>query len=98
MDLHRRALGRAGARYFWLDPKVSKKSSQQIGSFAAQAFAPQIGQNHGCNYFALLRTRSPLLLQKLAMPLPALKANIVLPAFARSLTADRNILYLSYHE
>jgi hypothetical protein len=31
------------------------------------------------------------------MPLPALKATIVLPAFTRSLPADGNILYLSCH-
>ena len=35
-----------------------------------------------------------MLLQKLAMPLPALKATIVLPAFARSLPADGSILNL----
>jgi hypothetical protein len=27
------------ARYFWLDPKVSKKSSQQIGFFSLKSFA-----------------------------------------------------------
>jgi hypothetical protein len=49
----------ARASYFFLDKKVTKKSSQQIGFFAAQAFALQIGQNHGCNYFALLRSHFP---------------------------------------
>jgi hypothetical protein len=38
-----------------------------------------------------------MLLQKLAMPFPALKATIVLPDFARSLPADGKILYLSCH-
>ncbi|WP_295712332.1 hypothetical protein [Mucilaginibacter sp.] len=33
--------------YFCLDTKVTKKSSQQIGFFAAQASALQTGQNHG---------------------------------------------------
>jgi hypothetical protein len=46
------------------------------------------GRTTGCNYFALLRTHPPELLQKLAMPFPALKATIVLPAFTRSLPAD----------
>jgi hypothetical protein len=47
------------ARYFWLDPKVSKKSSQQIGFFSLKSFALQNGQHHGCNYFAPLRPRLP---------------------------------------
>jgi len=40
-------------RYFFLDKKVTKKSSQQRGFFAARAFARQIRQNLGCIYFAL---------------------------------------------
>jgi hypothetical protein len=36
-----------------------------------------------------------MLLQKFAMPFPALKATIVLPDFVRSLPADGNFLY--YH-
>jgi hypothetical protein len=39
------------ASYFCLDTKVTKKSSQQIGFFAAQAFALQTGQNHGLQLF-----------------------------------------------
>jgi hypothetical protein len=35
-----------------------------------------------------------MLLQKLAMPLPALKATIVLPAFTRSLPADGRVLFM----
>jgi len=62
----------ARARYFCLDTKVPKKSSQQIGFFAAQAFTLQSNQNHGCNYFAPLHSRLPLLLQKLAKPFPTL--------------------------
>ncbi|HEX8021583.1 hypothetical protein [Mucilaginibacter sp.] len=42
-----------------IDTKVSKKSSQQIGFFAHNAFTLQSGQNHGCNYFAPLRSRFP---------------------------------------
>jgi hypothetical protein len=84
----------ARARYFCLDTKVSKKSSQQIGFFAHKAFALQIGQNHGCNYFAPLRTRFPNASAKTCYALPELKAGTVLPAFTRSLPADGNILYL----
>jgi len=47
-----------GARYFCLDTKVPKKSSQQGGFFAlpfplpvARAFALQNGQNHGLQLF-----------------------------------------------
>jgi len=39
--------------YFCLDTKVTKKSSQQKGFFAARAFALQNGQNRGWDYFAL---------------------------------------------
>jgi len=41
----------AGARYFCLDTKVPKKSSQQIGFFALKAFTLQSGQNHGLQLF-----------------------------------------------
>jgi hypothetical protein len=40
-----------GASYFFLDKKVTKKSSQQGGFFAAQAFALQNEQNHGLQLF-----------------------------------------------
>ncbi|MEO8884966.1 MAG: hypothetical protein ABI367_02815 [Mucilaginibacter sp.] len=33
--------------YFWLDPKVTKRSSQQRGFFARGAFALQIRENLG---------------------------------------------------
>jgi hypothetical protein len=52
--------------YFCLDTKVTKKSSQQKGFFAARAFALQNGQNLGWNYFAPELTPPPL--QKLPMP------------------------------
>jgi hypothetical protein len=81
----------------FLDKKVTKKSSQQIGFFAAQAFALQIGQNHGCNYFALLRSHFPDASAKTCYASAAAQASIVLPAFTRSLPADGNILYLSFH-
>ena len=53
-----------------------------------EAFAPQIDQNHGLQLFAPLRTRIPNPAAKLAMPLPSHRATIVLPDFARSLSAD----------
>ncbi|MFS2190463.1 hypothetical protein ACCC92_27575, partial [Mucilaginibacter sp. Mucisp84] len=62
--------------------------SQQIGFFARKALPCKPGRTTGCNYFAL--TSPAPLLQKLAMPFPALLATIVLPAFARSLPADRS--------
>ena len=43
-----RPLNCRGGCYFWLDPKVTKRSSQQRGFFAAPAFALQIRQNLGC--------------------------------------------------
>jgi hypothetical protein len=63
------------------------KSSQQKGFFPHWAFAPQIGQNHGLESFAPLRTRLPLLLQKFLCPCRP-QATLVLPAFARSCFAD----------
>ncbi|MDB5149810.1 MAG: hypothetical protein JWQ57_3830 [Mucilaginibacter sp.] len=81
------------ARYFCLDTKVPKKSSQQIGFFAHKPLPCKTDRTTGCNYFAPLRTRSPELLQKLAMPFPALRATIVLSVFARSLSADGNLFY-----
>jgi hypothetical protein len=94
MDLHRRALGRAGPGTFVLIQKYPK-IIQQIGFFAAQAFALQTGQNHGLQLFC--SAALPMLLQKLAMPIPAHKATIVLPAFTRSLPADGNTLHLLCH-
>ncbi|WP_121808232.1 hypothetical protein [Mucilaginibacter kameinonensis] len=70
--------------------KKNQKSSQRIGFFAAQAFTPQSEQNHGLQLFCPASlAHSPPLLQKLAMPPAAAQAAIVLPAFARSLPADR---------
>jgi hypothetical protein len=96
MDLHRRALGRAGPDTFVLTQKYPKSHSADR-LLCAQAFALQTGQNRGCNYFALLRTRFPNASAKTCYALPALKATIVLPDFARSLSADGNILHLLCH-
>ena len=50
MNLHRRALGRARARYFFRQ-KSNQKGLQQKGFFALKAFALQTGQNHGLQLF-----------------------------------------------
>ncbi|WP_290304629.1 hypothetical protein [Mucilaginibacter flavus] len=66
-DKHRPAHSpRERACYFFLDKKVTKKSSQQKGFFAAQAFSLQNGQNLGWNYFALALIVPHM--QKLPMP------------------------------
>ncbi|NHA04045.1 hypothetical protein G7092_09570 [Mucilaginibacter sp. HC2] len=68
--------------------KSNQKSSQQRGFFALTALALQNGQNQGCNYFALLRSlTSPGFSKNLLCPAAA-QSTIVLPAFARSLSAD----------
>jgi len=75
----------------WLCSFVLIQKNQKIKSadrlLCAQASALQTGQNHGLQLFCPTRAW-PMLLQKLAMPLQPHKANIVLPAFARSLPAD----------
>jgi len=88
MGLHRRALGRAGPVTFFLIKKQPKNQVSREASFPHRPLPCKPGRTTGCNYFSLLRTHSPELLQKLAMPFPALKATIVLPAFTRSLPAD----------
>jgi hypothetical protein len=76
--------------------KSNQKSSQQKCFFAAlpvfmpiaEAFALQIVQNHGLQLFCPASPLFPPLLQKLAMPFATAQATIVLPAFARNLSAD----------
>ena len=80
-----------GARYFCLDTKVPKKSSQQIGFFARMPLPCKSGRTTAAIILPCCARTFPTLLQKLAMPLPALKASIVLPAFTRSLPADGSI-------
>jgi hypothetical protein len=48
----------------------------------------QTGQNQGSNYFALLRSRVSLHFSKNLLCPAAAQTNIVLPAFARSLSVD----------
>jgi hypothetical protein len=68
---------------------TTNKSSQQKCFFALIAFALQIRQNQGCNYFAPLRSRVSLRFSKNLLCPASAQATIVLPAFARSLTADK---------
>jgi hypothetical protein len=68
--------------------KTTNKSSQQKCFFALVAVALQTGQNQGCNYFALLRSLISLRFSKNLLCPAAAQATIVLPAFARSLSAD----------
>jgi hypothetical protein len=75
---------------------VPKKSSQQIGFFAHKPLSCKTNKTTGCNYFAPLRSHIPTLLQKLAMPFPALKATIVLSVFARSLPADGELKVIGF--
>jgi hypothetical protein len=59
------------------------------------AFALQAGRTTGCNYFAPYVAHFPNASAKTCYALPSRKANIVLPAFARSLPADENIFYFN---
>jgi len=55
--------------HFWLDPKVTKKSSHQKGFFAAQGFCPANQAEPGTGVFCpAIRTRSPNF-SKILMPL-----------------------------
>jgi len=83
-----RPLNCRGGCYFCLDTKVTKKSSHQIGFFAAEGLCAQSRKNLGCNLFAGLPYRFITLHAKSCEALPALLATIVFPAFSRSLSAD----------
>jgi hypothetical protein len=77
-----------GGCYFFLDKKVTKKSSQQKSFFAARAFTLLINQNHGCNTLPDCRSHIAGASAKFAMPFPLPRATIVLVDFARSWSAD----------
>ena len=64
--------------YFLLDQKVTKNQVGKKASLPHQAFAPQIGQNHGLESFAPLRSLLSPLLQNSLCPQPH-KATIVPP-------------------
>jgi hypothetical protein len=74
--------------------KVTKKACQQTGFFSHMASALQIRPKpsrllSGQNVAPLRSLLAPLQPRTFgAMPLPALKATIVLPDFARSFSAD----------
>jgi hypothetical protein len=68
--------------------KVTKKAVSRKASLPHRAFALQISQNHGLQNVAPLRSRQADASTTIAMPFPAHKANIVLPDFTRSCSAD----------
>jgi hypothetical protein len=57
--------------------KSNQKSSHPKCFFAALALPCKSGKTTGCNIFA--QSRMPTLMQKVAMPLPTLKANKFYP-------------------
>ena len=71
----------------WLDPKVTKRSSQCKGFFAARAFALRISQNHGLYNIAPLLSLAPRARQITLCPCRP-QATIVLADPARSCCAD----------
>jgi len=64
--------------------KIAKNQVGKKASLPHPAFTPQIGQNHGLESFAPLRSLIGPRFSKISYVLAALKATIVLPAFARS--------------
>jgi hypothetical protein len=83
-----RPLNCHGGCYFWLDPKVTKKSSQQRGFLPHLAFALHSRQNHGLQYFCHTSfAQFHRFSKKLLCPIHN-TAHQVLPALARSLPAD----------
>jgi hypothetical protein len=82
MDLHRRALGRAGPVTF-VATKVTKKACSRKASLPHKAFALQNGQNHGLQLFCPAFTGPPFCKNLLCPFLPHMPS-IVLPVFTRS--------------
>jgi hypothetical protein len=81
-------LGRSRRLRRFEAPKSNKKCFQQKGFFAARAFALQIGQNHGLGKFApCCATPTPRFSKNSRCP-SRRTAHHVLPAFARSCSAD----------
>jgi len=79
----------AGGPVTFVATKVTKKAVSREASLPHMAFTPQIRQNHALQLFcATSFTHFPPLQQKLAMPPATAQATIVLPAFARSCSAD----------
>ncbi|WP_090528226.1 hypothetical protein [Mucilaginibacter sp. NFR10] len=87
-----------GGCYFCLDTKVTKKSSQQRGFFAAlpspipnAGLALQNNQNHGLQKVALLRSLHPQPSANICYAPTAAPPTIVLIAFTRNLSADGKV-------
>jgi hypothetical protein len=66
----------------------NQKSSQQKCFFALLAFALQNGQNHGLQLFCATSFAQSYASAKTCYAPAIAQATIVLPAFARSLSAD----------
>jgi hypothetical protein len=71
-----RPLNRRGLALFFFLIKRTKNQVSREASLRSPALGPLLGHSPckavrttGCNYFALLRSRFPMLLQKFAMPL-----------------------------
>jgi hypothetical protein len=75
-----------GGCYFWLDPKVTKRSSQQKGFFAAQGLCPANSAKPGLETIAHSLIACPS--ANIPYALQPHMATIVLPDFARSCSAD----------
>jgi hypothetical protein len=61
---------------------IQKEPKNQVSKKASlphMAFAPQIGQNHGLESFAQLRSRRPLASAKVPMPLPRARPPLFCP-------------------
>jgi hypothetical protein len=88
----------AGGPVTFVATKVTKKAVTRNASLPHIAFALQTRQNQGCNYFAPLRSHiSQRFSKNLLCPTTA-QATIVLPAFARSCSADGKKKILLYKE
>ena len=90
------AIGTAGkACYFWLDPKVTKRSSQQRGFFAAHGPLPCDQWKPGLQYFCPTSfAQFPRFSKNLLCPATA-RPTIVFPALARSFSADGVLKYFT---
>ena len=78
----------AGGPVTFIATKVTKRSSQQKCFFAAPGLARKSVRTTGCNYFAQLRTHNSTSSAKTCYAPSTAQAIIVLPAFARSCSAD----------
>jgi len=100
INLHRRALGRAGPGTFVLIQKYPKNQVSREASLRStspdahrSAFALQNGQNHVLQLFCPASRTIPNASAKTCYAPSTAPPIIVLPIFARSLPADGNFFY-----